>query len=175
MGIWAAVMEEMMQSMGGSASAAKGIKLYHRGKADPLGGDALLLKLGLCYTCCEYEDCIITDDAFAAVKNSGQFSKMCTLPCVTSADGCEMHKPYSVLRYLCTTMKGKKGECLYPAAADTTIHWRIENCVELLSGDLSAKIAGMAKPGPMKDQNFINFIAKELPDLLECLEKMLTE
>ena len=90
-----------------------------------------------------------------------------------------MHKPMAMLRYICQANKGKNGECMYPANQDPDLHWKIENCVEILSGDFGNKIGSFCVPThpdyANKDQNFINFIAKDLPDVLEQLETMLNK
>merc|ERR1740138_199776 len=92
-------------------------------------------------------------------------------------DGTEMTKAYSILRFVCLSNKGRKGECLYPGHADADLTYKIESVVELLGDGLNNKIAGFTEPSAPtykdKDQNFINFIAKDLPDVMAALEAML--
>jgi len=172
--IWGAVMREMMGGMG--AKGPRGMKLHHLGA---MGGEGLMLKLALAYTGCEFEDCCMTQQDFEKAKAAGQFSACCTLPCMTSADGCEMHMAYPTLRFICASMKGKNGECLYPGNQEPGLRWKIENCVEILGEDFCKKIAGVCGPAAPGDashgQNFINFLAKDLPDVLECVEALLNK
>jgi glutathione S-transferase len=73
--------------------------------------------------------------------------------------------------------KGRKGESMYPGHADADLTYKIESVVELMGDGLNKKIAGFTMPmSPNykdKDQNFINFIAKDLPDVMAGIEAML--
>lgn len=56
-------------------------------------------------------------------------------------DGTEMTKAHAILRHICLSNKGRKGECLYPGHADADLTYKIECCIELLGDGFTNKIA----------------------------------
>jgi len=169
MPIWAAVMEAMAS---GEAGASDVPKLYSSG----VHGRALMIRLALTYSNCKFEDCHVTMQDIKDMYSKGQLSDP-EVPVMIHPDGTEMTKSFSILRYVCMSNKGRNGECLYPGHADADLTFRIESVVELMGNPFNLKIANFTFEGAPgykdKDQNFINFIAKDLPDTMAELEAML--
>lgn len=154
--IWGAVMEAMAS---GAAAASDVPKLLNFA----VHGKALMIRLALTYSNCKFEDCHISPKDLLEMSRKGEIGENCELPCMLMPDGTEMTKAYSILRYVCLSNKGRKGECLYPGHADADLTFRIESCVELLGDPFTNKIANFSEasaPGYKdKDQNFTLFIA----------------
>lgn len=170
MPIWAAVMEAMASGEAGASDVPKLI-------AFGVHARALMIRLALTYSNCKFEDCHVTMAEYEEMKNKGRIGDMAELPCMMCPDGTEMTRAYSILRYVCMSNKGRKGECLYPGHADADLTFKIESVVELMGDPFNMKIANftipMAPGYKDKDQNFINFIAKDLPDVMAAIEAML--
>jgi glutathione S-transferase len=168
--IWGAVMEAMASGEAGASDIPKLISF-------PVHGKALMIRLALTYANCKFEDCHISPAELQEMSSKGTIGENTELPCLMHPDGTEMTKAYSILRFVCLSNKGRKGECLYPGHADADLTFKIESVVELLGDGLNNKIAGFTEPSAPtykdKDQNFINFIAKDLPDVMAALEAML--
>ena len=85
-----------------------------------------------------------------------------------------MGQTQSMMRWLGQSLKGKKGETLYPGKKDPEASWTIDSLVELSDGFLGANWGGYLGPQPPSDE-----IAKEAAstvwcDLLSKIEKQLS-
>ena len=95
-------------------------------------GRAISLRMAFSYCNVEFEDNYITFKDLMWHKKKGTYPSG-QAPVLHLDDGTMLSQSNAILRYICTSYKGRKGETLYPGHADPKLSWDNDNVIEFIT------------------------------------------
>ena len=97
------------------------------------------------------------------------------MPVLHLDNGKVLSQSNAILRYICTTNKGRNGETLYPGHADPMLSWQNDNVIDFISDFTNANLFFYRTKFMSDEYNakFTEYVTEKLPKWMSTLESMM--
>lgn len=137
-------------------------------------GRVLTLRMVAFYCNVPHTNDRITSDQFKERKMAKKY-KFGSLPVINMKDGTQMAQTESLVRWICLSFRGKRGETLYPGKFNPDASYLIDSYAETASGYLSKPWGGYMSGNPIPPEKVKEAIETSWTQLLTLIEKLLSK
>ena len=136
-------------------------------------GRALQLRMLAWYCSVPHTNVRRSFPEFGARKGAGKY-KFGSMPVANFQDGTQLGQTQSMMRWIGSSCKGKKGETLYPGRRGAEAAWEIDALIEESDAFLGRSWGGYLGAEPVTDEKAREVCSTVWRELLTKLEKVLS-